>query len=61
MTTNSNIRNQTNAADAGELTNAELEGIVGGAVRNTDIDLITATFALPPPSGLNYMVGTCPR
>ena len=52
---------ESNAAEARELTDAELAGIAGGAVKNTDTALITATFALPPPSGFAYMIGTCPR
>jgi hypothetical protein len=52
---------ETNADEARELTDAELAGIVGGAVRNLDTALITATFALPPPSGFAYVIGTCPR
>ena len=49
---------ETNAAEVRELLDAELAGIVGGAVRNSDIDLIRAEFALPKPSGFAYLLAT---
>jgi len=62
-----NICEKTNAAEACELTDAELAGVVGGL--DTETKLFIAALASPSPynpsepkySGFGHVIGTCPK
>ena len=61
-------RNETNAAEIRELTDAELAGVAGGELSDA-VRFFIAALASPSPydpknpdySGWNHMIGTCPK
>jgi len=65
---NTMSRNQTNAADFRELTDAEIAGVSGGELSDAVLFFIAA-LASPSPynpkepdySGYGHMIGTCPK
>lgn len=61
-------RNEMNAVEGRELTDAELAGAVGGGLSD-EVKFFIAALASPSPynpkdpeySGWNHMIGTCPK
>jgi hypothetical protein len=63
-----NICEKTSATEAGDLTDAELAGVVGGGLTD-EVKFFIAALASPAPydpknpdySGYGHVIGTCPR
>jgi hypothetical protein len=65
---NTMYRNETNADESRELTDADLAGVVGGGLSDA-VRFIISAIASPAPfnpkepdySGYGHMIGTCPK